>query len=401
MPRKRTPKRKVIARYGRYGSTVLISKRGPRVMVQWRDVEGRRMLSFRGDDAEEQARLYAGRLLHEDNTEKAPPVTMADVWKRYQAGEHYTRGLSERSKTLYASAWKLWLRINQGTEPAEKVDAQAFEETRKKLEALESERGTPYGTNTIKSTLQVIKSTLSWAAADGAITHNAAVSFRFRLNKHTRPKSPDEYERDEFELIMDHLPAHGSTRSRSRDVILLLGYQGVRATAAVHLRWEDVTWETNSPLRWQAEWDKTGRTWDQEIHAETKAMLTQRWEAEGRPTSGWVFSGQQRSKPYTIQALWDALVRAEEAAGIQHKPNRAMHGMRRMVAGDIRAVTGSDDAAMAAIGKVPAAAVRPYLKARPASATHGIRDIPARSASSSAGKATASDPPSQERAGPA
>jgi hypothetical protein len=84
------------------------------------------------------------------------------------------------------------------------------------------------------------------------------------------------------------------------------------------------------------------------MHPRVELALRDRWEAIGRPQSGWVNPGP-KGTPYTIQSLWAALLRAEEEAGVQKKKGRGGHGLRRLLAGDVAAVTGNPKMALDAI----------------------------------------------------
>jgi hypothetical protein len=53
---------------------------------------------------------------------------------------------------------------------------------------------------------------------------------------------------------------------------------------------------------------------------------------------------------YSAQALWYALTQAERRAGIAHKRGRGAHGLRRMLAGDVLALTKNLKTAGDAIG---------------------------------------------------
>ena len=101
---------------------------------------------------------------------------------------------------------------------------------------------------------------------------------------------------------------------------------------------------------WRARFDKQGREWVQPITlAAYSALLTARWwrerNAERRP---WIFCspwatkkcGREEPGVYGAQALWLALKKAEERAGVPHLPFRAVHGFRRGVAGDVARASG-------------------------------------------------------------
>lgn len=156
-------------------------------------------------------------------------------------------------------------------------------------------------------------------------------------------------------------------------LLTLLGYQGVRTNAARHLQWADVDFAAGV-LTWRARWDKLGREWTQPLRAPTRAALERclTWREKAQYHAPWVFfSADARTvahggEPvYTHQALAYALTQAERRAKVPHLELRAMHGLRRMVVGEIVLLTGDIAAAAQFIGDKDLGMVnRKYLKRR-------------------------------------
>ena len=73
-------------------------------------------------------------------------------------------------------------------------------------------------------------------------------------------------------------------------MLLLIGHQGVRQRAALHLRWEDVDLDARV-ITWRARYDKVGREWSQPIRDATRsALLTALyWRERDGYTGPWVF----------------------------------------------------------------------------------------------------------------
>jgi len=295
---------------------------------------------------------------------------MGDLWKAYTASPDYTHGLRARSQSLYLEAWNLWCKIVPSNTPADEITTRRIRETVEIFRDLKGERTDRYAVSTIRSTIHVIKRLLNWGVEEEILKVNHALSHRFPKRRVGRG-SPAEYNRSEYTRILDALPGAdlplGETTARA--VIVLLGQQGVRANAALHLRWEDVRWDDNR-LVWRAEYDKMGNEWEQPIRTVTRTMLSGRRAFLGHPTEGWVFPGRDRkggassAKPYSASSLWLALQRAETKAEVKHRPGRAMHGLRRRLAGDVARVSGSPDLGMHAIGDMHGGLKDLYLKKR-------------------------------------
>jgi hypothetical protein len=108
------------------------------------------------------------------------------------------------------------------------------------------------------------------------------------------------------------------------------------------------------------------------------ALEWARWWRDKTGYSGpWVFfsldrrsgtrtHGNARPGVYRVQSFWAALVKAELRAGVVHRPFRAAHGLRRMVAGEVLARTGDPVLAMHYIGDtdLKTKTMKRYLKKR-------------------------------------
>jgi integrase len=165
-----------------------------------------------------------------------------------------------------------------------------------------------------------------------------------------RPR-PAEYRRAEVERILAAFSPQRSTEWRGWAALTIAAFQGARERAILHLSWNDVDW-VRGRVTWRARFDKQGREWTQRMTLTAySALLTARWWRQRDGERGpWVFyspwatkkCGREEPGVYGAQALWLALTKAEERAGVPHRPFRAVHGFRRGVAGDV--ARGSGDA---------------------------------------------------------
>jgi integrase len=157
---------------------------------------------------------------------------------------------------------------------------------------------------------------------------------------------------------------------------MILGHHGVRESAALHLQWADIDIEADDVI-WRAEHDKLGREWRQALTWELLSVLewAQWWRTKLGYTGPWIFFSRDRrsgarkdgpAKPgvYRAQSFWSALTKAERRVGIEHRPYRAAHGLRRMVAGQVLQDTGDPVLAMHYIGDTDMKTMRRYLKRR-------------------------------------
>ena len=137
----------------------------------------------------------------------------------------------------------------------------------------------------------------------------------------------------------------------------------------LHLRWEDVDLNRKA-IRWRARWDKMGRDWSQPMREGTiKALAVAAEKRVGE--NPWVLPSRTYrtgrviiGETYTAQSLWAALKSAEKRAGISHVSRRGAHGLRRLLAGDVQALTGDPILAMQAIGDTDVRQAERYIKKR-------------------------------------
>lgn len=145
---------------------------------------------------------------------------------------------------------------------------------------------------------------------------------------------------------------------------------GRRQRAVLGLQWRDIDWTTRR-VTWRAETDKLGREATVPLpRAAVHALRVARvWVARMAPGSRWVFPAVQArrgDRPWTYQAANAALHVAELAAGVPHRPYRALHGFRRSVVTSIHAATGDLELAGEYVGDKDVRTLRrSYLKTRP------------------------------------
>jgi integrase len=206
--------------------------------------------------------------------------------------------------------------------------------------------------NTIARIVRGVKVVYNWGEAHELIARNKVHRYRFKVGKDKKPGKVAEYRKEDFLALCAALPLDGRNW-RAGGIVRLCGLQGVRQGAVRHLRWEDVSLATMT-VTWRAKWDKLGREWKQPLRTESSHVLFRLGAPDRFTGSPWVFPAPRKRKTadpvYSAQALWWALTEAEKRAGIPHLANRGAHGLRRMLAGDIMALTGNLKTAGDAIG---------------------------------------------------
>lgn len=377
-PRKPSTRQRSIAKLGRHGRRVRVFRVGDRVTVQCR-VEGITK-SYRGPDAEAKAMGFAQRIVAGITDQAAAPrrATVGELWDAYTKASDF-RQLRPRSAALYRENWSLFTTVVPLGLAADDVTVAMIEEVRTALEETPRPPRAPTGlaVNTVRKAISVVKGVWSWGERTEFLHRNRIHAFKFKVGKDQRPVVPDEYTNEDFAKLLSALSFDKPSQRTAYTVLALVGYQGVRINAALHLRWEDVCWTTDE-LTMRSTFDKMGEEWVSPMRAPFRAVLARLWESVDRPKTGWVFPSRRKgaARPtYTVQSFWLALREAEERAGVTHSPGRAAHGFRRGVAGDVAENTGSALLAMEAIGDRGTAMAPRYIKRRAGRVASALRDL--------------------------
>lgn len=340
-----SPKRKRVAEYGMRGRVrCIVVRDGDRYIVE-RYVGGKaRRKKF---NAKDEALVYAdgwykaATSVGAGETNATPEhLTLRELFDRYftvQAKKHDWRG------STLAGYRNHRVRIEEVLLPntlADKIGVQHIDHLWVTLTTPSGDRKAMVP-NQVMAKVKLLGRMLEWAAARDMIQRNPVPAW----------DAPEVAKAE----IKEYAPAQGAALLAQFDytdawewrpwaVIMIAGSHGFRANALLNLRWTDLDLEA-ARINLAKATDKTKRDWSRpmtwEAHA---ALLTARHHADrlGKH-SPYVFYGK-RDRPYTYQAFWKALLKAEARAGIAHVPLRAAHGLRRMVVNDVRQRTG--DAAL-------------------------------------------------------
>lgn len=348
-----TPLHKTIATHGARGAKVRVYVEGHLVRVRWR-VNGVRKHRSWPDTKENRLEAKAFALgVHEARREgvQAPKakLTLRELWERYQEAEFPS--LRPKSQERYLERWRKWERFLGRDFIAEDTTQENADQYR----TARTELG--IAVNQIAEEVKNAKTVYAWGHRRKLLAHNDIGLYRFKIAKEDRMESPAEYRMEDFRRILEQFTPAEHRHWRPWAMLTLIGYQGVRTNAARHLQWADVDL-TAGVLTWQGKYDKLGKTWEQPLREPTRQALALAWERRTRAhySGPWVFFSEDarpasRGKEpiYTHQALAYALTEAEKRAKVPHLELRAMHGLRRMVVGEIVALTGDLAAAAAFI----------------------------------------------------
>jgi integrase len=348
--------RKTLRTYGERGRSarVFVERGGTRVRVQWRVHGLLQTKSFPNTPrGKADAKGYAQGVVDSLEARAIPArVTVAELWGLYAKSE--LPNLRPRTFALNADAWREWELFVGRETVAEDLGVDTM--TRFRV-ALENER--KLGVRTVGRHIGGVRLIYNWGEAQELLARNKLHRYRYKIGKDRRPAKVPEYRAEEFEAILAQLPVTGASRHwRAGGVLALCGYQGARQNAVRHLRWDDVVdADRSNTITWRARWDKLGKERVQPLRSPAIQVLIEVRKQHHRLglDSPWVFPAPRERKRsddpvYSAQALWWELTQAERRAGVPHKRGRGAHGLRRMLAGDVLAITSNLKTAGDAIG---------------------------------------------------
>jgi integrase len=356
--------RKPLRSFGPWGKRVLVVEDGDLIRVEWRENGRRRRRSWdKGSENRKVAIAWAkGKSDNLLGMDEPQPVTVRQLWDQYIEAQTHLRS---RTVQLYAYRWRMFERFVRQHRLAVDVSAVTLDSFRKALK----KRG--IAANQRYAIVQMVQIVFNWAEQRELIDRNPVGRYRFKRSKDEHKHKPTEYRTEEFERILAQWNPQFSREWRPWAVTCLIGHQGTRENAALHLRWEDVDL-AEGWITWPAQFDKVGREWQQPIRAGARSALftASEWRERDHYQGPWVFYSswekrRKRDKPYGAQAYWKALRDAEKRAGVEHQKYRSAHGFRKMVVGEITKLTGNPVYALQFVGDRDLKQANTYIIERP------------------------------------
>jgi integrase len=342
------------------------------VRVRWREGGKRKTESWHDTrENREKAHAYAKGVAHrlEHRTAAPPaPVTLYDLYTKYlQANPHWRPSALRNNR----ARWKKFQAFAGMGRAAHTVTMEMIDEFRAEMRKPGAARGgRPHAVNQVGEHVKVVKAVFRFAEVRGLIAKNPIANYTVKLPKDEKRDEMAEYSNAEWAAVLGAMSPRRAQEWRPYCLILLAGVLSTRINALLHLRWEDVDLNARS-VRWRAETDKMGHERSQALPRDAvRALRIARvWAKRDQYTGTLVFYGAQdrtrkADKPYTYQGLNAALLRAEEAAGVEHIPYRAMHGYRRTAGGNVLDATGDPYQAMEWLGQTDLRTTMRYLKKR-------------------------------------
>lgn len=335
---------------------------GKRVRESWPDTRDNRKV----------ARAYAegvAERLAQRGTGQRARVTVLELAQRYIAANDHWRPATVRNVT---ERLHRFTRFTGEAFPADQVTPEMIDEYRAALRRIPLDKtGKPMVANQVAHHAAEVKHLYRFAKARKLVPDNPLAEYVIRLGKDERRQEMAEYSNAEWAAVLGQLSPRKALEWRAYALLVLAGVLGPRQNALRHLTWADVDLAAREVV-WRRATDKMGHERTQPLPRDAVRVfrIARVWRTRDGYTGPWIFYGAQertREKPYNYGALNRHLHEAERRAGVEHKPFRALHGLRRTAAGNVLAVTGGNVAdAGNWIGDRDPKALRKYLKVRDA-----------------------------------
>ncbi len=311
------------------------------LQIEWRENGRRLSRSLKHRDwarAKRQAdEAAAGFAVHEPNgkAEAEPePLTLERLFEMY--GEEATPTKGERTRRRDRVASAMFLDFFGGDRrPAtlSQRDWDRFIQARRAGRAGRS--GQPVGNRTIAWDLTFLMAVLNWAARSRdeegklLLDSNPLKGLRKPVEKNPNRVVLAE---DEYRALL------GVSRKvgwRFRVALVLAHETGHRIGAIRKLRWPDIDFDDKT-IRWRAEHEKTGYEHTTPLTAEALAVLEEARRMGRGTKDGPVLPSSSDATKSTNRVsafLW--WKKAQHLAGLEPKPGRGWHSLRRKFATDL------------------------------------------------------------------
>ena len=291
--------------------------------------------------------------------ESARPLTTSALWEDFEIAR--APELSPRTVKLYRDAFKEWQHEIGAFTAAAAFDVKTIGVFRAALEKRD------LATATIRMIIRNVKIVYRRATTFHGLPETPWQKYEFRVAKGKKTQPREEYREYEFARIWRTRDPKRPDQWRSWVAIGLLGIYGSRGSELLGLRWD---WIKGNKIIVPGSSVKTGERFEVELFALTRSILkvAKAWRKKlGYRGKYVLFPGQaqgrthqSKSEHYTLGTLISVLHRAERDANVPTIENRATHGFRRGLVGDLIDDTGDYTLAMQAIGDLDMRMVENY-----------------------------------------
>ncbi|MYG24199.1 MAG: tyrosine-type recombinase/integrase [Gemmatimonadetes bacterium] len=309
--------------------------------IEWREDGRRRCRSLGHRDwpsakkqADEFAAGFVGPDLNGKQEAEPEPLKLGELFDIY--GEEVTPTKGRKARGYDQAATRMFLRFfGRYRDPATLSQRDWDRFIRERRAGRIGPSGKPVSDRMVEYDLKFLIAVLNWAARSR--------DDRGRLLLDRNPlkglKKPTEKNPKRVVLTEEEyralLEVSGRLDWRFRVALVLAHETGHRIGAICQLRWSDISFEGGTIL-WRAEHDKSGHEHVTPVTGEALAALEEAWRRNPGPGEAPLMPAPKSPSKCMGSALAQGWwVRAERLAGLEPKPGRGWHSLRRKFASDL------------------------------------------------------------------
>jgi len=309
--------------------------------IEWRENGRRRSRSLGHRDwvrAKKQADEFAAGFVGPNLSGKAEaepePLKLGELFDIY--GEEVTPTKGWKARGYDRTAIRMFLRFfGRNRDPATLSQRDWDRFIRERRAGRIGPSGKPVSDRMVEYDLKFLIAVLNWAVRSRddrgrlLLDRNPLKGLRKPTEKNpTRVVLAEE----EYRALLE---VSGQLDWRFRVALVLAHETGHRIGAICQLRWTDISFEGGTIL-WRAEHDKSGHEHVTPVTAEALEVLEEAWRKNPGPGEAPVMPAPKSPSKCMGSALAQGWwVRAERLAGLERKPGRGWHSLRRKFASDL------------------------------------------------------------------
>ncbi|MDE0258249.1 MAG: tyrosine-type recombinase/integrase [Gammaproteobacteria bacterium] len=309
--------------------------------IEWRENGRRRSRSLGHRDwvrAKKQADEFAAGFVGPNLSGKAEaepePLKLGELFDIY--GEEVTPTKGWKARGYDRTAMRMFLRFfGRNRDPATLSQRDWDRFIRERRAGRIGPSGKPVSDRMVEYDLKFLIAVLNWAVRSRddrgrlLLDRNPLKGLRKPTEKNpTRVVLAEE----EYRALLE---VSGQLDWRFRVALVLAHETGHRIGAICQLRWTDISFEGGTIL-WRAEHDKSGHEHVTPVTAEALEVLEEAWRRNPGPGEAPVMPAPKSPSKCMGSALAQGWwVRAERLAGLERKPGRGWHSLRRKFASDL------------------------------------------------------------------
>jgi len=292
-------------------------------------------------EAQQHAEAFLEALFETDATPTAHPLTLGELWTKYQQESPGYRQNTERTrgdKRAYAGRLLAFFGAQKRVDHLTPNDVERYAHTRRTGQGWpDGHKTNPVRANAVRDDLALLRTIVLWATRerkpDGAWLLSENPLRGVKLPREENPMRPvATYDRFvKVRAAMQELATQEPSRTRwvrMELALVLAEATGARIGAIRGLRWSDIASDPAS-ICFRAEFDKRGRERVVPIPDPLAEELRRLRVRLGAVADDWLFPCARSDEPWPREMFGALLSQADRQGGLPRVPHGGWHSYRR------------------------------------------------------------------------